>query len=63
MKITITTISERQRARFYIYKKQKTAKRLYKYIYKKPDTFRKARQFALRFHLQKARHFPLRDFS
>ena len=27
----MTTISERQRAHFYIYKKQKNAKRLYKY--------------------------------
>ena len=32
------------------------------YINKKLDTFQKARQFALRFYSQKARHFTLRDF-
>ena len=32
-------------------------------IYKKPDTFQKTRQFPLRFYIQKARHFMLRDFS
>ena len=33
------------------------------FIYKNPDTFQKARQFALRFYIQKARHFTLRNFS
>ena len=32
------------------------------FIYKKPDTFQKARQFPLRFYIQKAVHFTLRDF-
>ena len=54
----MTTISERERARFYIYIKAEGL-----YILKNPDTVPKARQFALRFYLQKARHFPLRDFS
>ena len=59
MKITITAISERQCARIYIYKK---LKRLYIFIYIKPDTLQKAGQFALRFYIQKSRHFMLRDF-
>ena len=60
IKITITATSEIQRACFYIYNKQKqTAKR---FIYKKYDTLKKARQFPLRFYIQKARHFTLRDF-
>ena len=33
------------------------------YTYKKPDTLQKARQFPLRFYIQKDRHFTLRDFS
>ena len=33
------------------------------FIYKKPDTFQKARQFPLRFYIQKAIHFTFRDFS
>ena len=32
------------------------------YIFKNPDTLQKARQFALRFYSQKARHFKLHDF-
>ena len=40
-------------------KSQKTAKR---FIYKKPDTFQKARQFPLCFYVQKAIHLTLRDF-
>ena len=31
-------------------------------IYKKPDTLQKARQFALRFYWQKARHFTSRNY-
>ena len=54
-------ISERQRASLYIYKKQKKCETFF--IYKNLDTFQKARQFALRFNIQKARHFTLRDFS
>ena len=43
MKITMTAIVERQRARFYIKKSKKIAKRLKK----------KAKQFPLRFYIQK----------
>ena len=50
MKITITALSEIQRARFYILKKQK--KSWNSYIYIKPDIFQKARQFPLRFVLK-----------
>ena len=32
------------------------------FIYKKPDTFQKARQFPLSFYIQKAIHLTLRDF-
>ena len=32
------------------------------FIYKKPDTFQKARQFPLRFNIQKSIHLTLRDF-
>ena len=32
------------------------------FIYKKPDTFQKARQFPLRFYIQKSIHLTLRDF-
>ena len=36
------------------------AKTIVKYfIYKKPDTLQKARQFLLRFYIQKSRHFTL----
>ena len=49
-KITMTAITERQRARF-IYKKIKIPN---VFIYKKPDTFQKARQFLLRFYVKKA---------
>ena len=35
------------------------AKRFY---IQKPDTFQKARQFPLRFYIQKAIHLTLRDF-
>ena len=59
MKITMTAILERQRARLYTQKAKKIAKR---FIYKKPDTFQKARQFPLRFCIQKAIHLTLRDF-
>ena len=53
MKITMTAIIERQRARLYA---QKTKKIRNVFISKKPDTFQKARQFPLRFYIQ------LRDF-
>ena len=33
------------------------------HIFKKIDTFQKARQFALHSYSQKARHLTLRDFS
>ena len=58
----MTPIIETQRASFYIYKNIKNYK-TFIYIYKNPDTFQKARQFALRFNSQKAGHFMLRDFS
>ena len=59
MKITMTAIIERQRARLYT---QKAKKLLNIFIYKKLDTFQKARQFPLRFYIQKAIHLTLRDF-
>ena len=60
MKITMTAIIERQRARLYA---QKAKKFPNVFIYKKPDTFQKARQFPLRFYyIQKAIHLTLRDF-
>ena len=59
MKITMTAIIERQRARLYT---QKAKKLPNVFIYKKPDTFQKARQFPLRFYTQKSIHSTLRDF-
>ena len=59
MKITMTTIIERQRAR--IYTKSKKLRNIF--IYKKPDTFQKARQFPLRFYIQKTLHLTLLDFD
>ena len=55
----MTAISERQRALF-VYPKSKKMRNFF--IYKNPDTFQKGRQFALRFYIQKARHFTLRNF-
>ena len=54
----MTTISERQLARF-IYTKSQT--KLRNVLYKKHDTLQKARQFPFRFNIQKARHFTLRN--
>ena len=51
MKITIIAMIERQRARFYIHKNPKKMRN--GFIYKKPDTFQKARQFLLRFCIYK----------
>ena len=59
MKITMTAIIERQRARLY---KQKAKKLRNVFMFKKPDNFQKARQFPLRFYIQKAIHLTLRDF-
>ena len=59
MKITMTAIIERQRARLYT---QKAKKLQNIFIYKKPDTFQKAKQFPFRFYKQKAIHLTLRDF-
>ena len=59
MKIRMTAIIERQRARLYT-QKAKNIRNIF--IYKKPDTFQKARQFPLRFYIQKATHLTLRDF-
>ena len=50
MKITMTAIIKRQRARLYTQKAKKIAQR---FIYKKTDTFQKARQFPLRFYIKK----------
>ena len=55
----MTAISERQRARLYIYKNQN--KLLNVFIYKKGDTFQKAVQFRLCFCIQKGIHFRLSD--
>ena len=61
MKITITSIIERQRARFYIHKKQKNCET---FLYTKYQTlFQKLDKFPLRFYIQKAIHFTLRYFS
>ena len=51
--ITMTPISKRQRASF-TYTKSKNNCETFIYTFKKPDTFQKARQFALRFYSQKA---------
>ena len=60
MKITTNAISARQHSRFIqIYKKEKITKRVY---IKKADTLQKARQFPLRFYIQKAIHFTSRNF-
>ena len=59
MKITMTDIMERQRARVHT---QKAKKLPNVFIYKKPDTFQKAGQFPLGFYIQKAIHLTLRDF-
>ena len=50
MKITMTAIIERQRARLYT-QKAKMLRNIF--IYKNPDTFQKARQFLLRFIYKK----------
>ena len=50
MKIMMTAIIERQRERLY---RQKAKKLPNVFIYKKPDTFQKARQFQLRFFYTK----------
>ena len=58
MKIT----TPRKTTRTFLYT-QKEKKLLNVFIYKKQDTFQKARQFPLHFYIQKAIHFTLRDFS
>ena len=60
MKITITAIIERQRARLYTQKAKKIAKRFY---IQKARHFSKARQFPLCFYIQKPIHLTLRDFD
>ena len=55
----MTAIIERQRARLY---KQKAKELRNVFIFKKPDTFQKARQFPLCFYIQKAIHLTLRGF-
>ena len=46
----------------FIYKKSEKNCEMIINIYKKPDTFQKERQFALRFYPQNTRHFTLRNF-
>ena len=50
----------RKTTRTLIYTKSKKMRNVF--IYKKSDTFQKARQFPLRFYIQKAIHLTLRDF-
>ena len=50
----------RKTTRTLIHKKSKKHSEMF--LYKKPDTFQKARQFPLRFYIQKAIHLTLRDF-
>ena len=45
-----------------IIERQHGKKLLNVFIFKKPDTFQKARQFPLRFYIQKSIHLTLRDF-
>ena len=47
----------------YIYTKIMTLCVTGRFLYKKPDTLKKARQSVLHFYSQKSRHFALRDFS
>ena len=55
----MTAIIERQRERLYT---QKAKKLRNVFVYRMLDTFQKARQFPLRFEIQKAIHFSLRNF-
>ena len=55
----MTAIIKRQHSRFCIHKKQNKFPNVF--IYKNPDIFQKARQFSLRFYIQKKR-YTLRDF-
>ena len=55
----MTNIRERQRDRFYIYKKN-IVRRIY--IFKKPDTFQKSRQFVFRFYSQKTDNYITQFF-
>ena len=52
--------SSKDNVHAYIHKKQKKFPNVF--IYKKSDTFQKARQFPLCFYIQKAIHLTLRDF-
>ena len=61
MNIGMMPISKRQRAHFYIFKKQVNNKTLI-FIYKKQETFQKSRQFTLRFFSQNTWHFTLHKF-
>ena len=56
----MTPINKGKSARFYIYKNQKIAKRLY--IYFKKIYFSKSKTICVMFYSQKARHFMLRNF-
>ena len=59
MKITITAI--RTTCTFLYTQKAKKTRNVF--IFKKPDTFQKARQFPLRFYIPKAIHLTLRGFD
>ena len=50
----------RKTTRTFIYKKQKILPNVFIYI--KPHTFQKARQFPFRFNIQKSIHLTLQDF-
>ena len=50
----------RKTTRMFIYTKAKQLRTVF--IYKKPDTLQKSRQFRLRFYIQKAIHLTLREF-
>ena len=58
----MTAIGERHRELFYLYKQTEKQIRNRCYI-QKARHFSKARQFPLRFDIQKAGHLTLRDFS
>ena len=60
MKITMTAIIERQRARLYTQKSKKNAKRFY---IQKARHFSKSKTISVTFYIQKAIHLTLRDFN
>ena len=61
MNVNYDDCHHRNTASTFIYS-QKAKKMPHIFIYKKQDTFQKARQFPLRFYIQKDLHLMLRDF-